>query len=146
MKERDKRRHSIIVKGLDACSPIDLVTKFSQISEQHMGSKVELQEVTCVSGHANIFRGKIPDDGLRKLVLDKAKLLRDTNHNSVFISRDMTYAQRTEMYQRRQARKAQDMHREPARGSNTHADTPRTNADQQTQAAAGAQGQPQQGN
>ena len=107
MKERDKRRQSVIIKGLRATSSSDLMAKFEQLTEQTMGTKVVLSDVTSISGHPHIYRAKIVNDDLRKTVLDKAKTLRNTDYSSVYISRDLTYAQRTELFARRKARQAE---------------------------------------
>ena len=76
------------------------------MTETHMVTRVELTDLINVAGHAHIYGAKIPDESLRKMLLDQvAKHLRDTEHDSVFISRDLTWAQTTELYHRRQARK-----------------------------------------
>lgn len=107
MNEREKRRISIIVKGLSASSPRDLTQKFSQLTQEVMGTPTILTDVTPIPGHTNIFRAKIPNEDVRKQVLDKSKTLRDTVYSGVYISRDLTYAQRAEMFARRQARRAE---------------------------------------
>ena len=154
MRERDKRRHSIIVKGLRATSPTDLTNQFRQIAEEHMGTTVDLTDITLIPGHPTIYRAKIVDDTLRKLVLDKAKQLKGTEHDSVFISRDLTYAQRTELYQRRQARQTQggpgdgrggDAAAQAARAPDTQA-SPATQTTPVVPNGASPQGPPAQGN
>ena len=107
MKERDKRKQSIIIKGLQASSTNDLASKFEQLSEQVMGTKVGLCDVSSISGHPHLYRAKIVNDELRKTVLEKAKTLRNTDYNSVYISRDLTYAQRSELFARRKARQTE---------------------------------------
>ena len=108
LKEREKRKESIIVKGLKANSATDFSTSFVQLAEKQFGVKVVLAEVQKISGHADIFRVKIAHDDTRREILDKAKSLRGTPHEHVYISRDLTYAQRAEMFNRRQARRAQN--------------------------------------
>ena len=116
-KERDKRRDFVIVRGLAASSTTDFKQKFAQLTTDIMGTRVDPSEVFAISGHTNFYRTKIGDDESRKMVLDKAKLLKGTAYESVFISRDLTYAQRTELYQRRQAHRAQQLPRGGASGS-----------------------------
>ena len=135
MNEREKRRSSIIVKGLSASSPRDLAQKFSLLTEEIMGVAAPLSDVTPIPGHANIFRAKLLNDEIRKQVLDRSKSLRGTNYNQVYISRDLTYAQRAELFARRQARRA-----EP-NGNNPHdaarpADAPAPNPGSDTAPAA----------
>ena len=107
LREREKRKQSIIVKGLKATSTNDLASKFQHMSEQVMGSRVSLSDVSSISGHPDIFRAKVLNDDLRKMVLEKAKSLRNTDYNSVYISRDLTYAQRSELFTRRKARQSE---------------------------------------
>ena len=108
MREREKRRSSIIVKGLSASSPRDLAQKFSQLTNEVMGFPTSLSDVTPIPGHTAIYRAKILDDEVCKQVLDKAKTLKRTNsHSNVYITRDLTYSQRAELFARRQARRAE---------------------------------------
>ena len=107
MNEINKRRNSIIIKGLTADSPRDLTHKFSLLTQEVMGTSVTVSDVSSIPNHRNIFRAKILNDDLRKLVLDKSKSLRGSAYNDVYISRDLTYAQRAEMFARRQARRAE---------------------------------------
>ena len=107
MNEREKRRTSIIVKGLTASSPKDLAQKFSQLTQEVMGTPATLADVTPIPGHANIYRAKLLNEDVRKQVLDKSKSLRGTDYSRVYISRDLTYAQRAELFARRQARRAE---------------------------------------
>ena len=107
LNEINKRRNSIIVKGLSADSPRDLAQTFSALAQEVLGTPVTLNDVTPVPNHRNIFRAKILDDSARKQILDKAKTLRDSAYDCVFISCDLTYAQRAEQFARRQARRAE---------------------------------------
>ena len=117
MREREKRRHSIIVKGLKAKNTAELAEKFHYMSGQVMGVEVSLSEVTAISNHANMYRAKVLNDEHRKLVLENSKKLKDTSFCDVYITRDLTYAQRSELFQRRKARKAElgkgDQHPHP---------------------------------
>ena len=72
-----------------------------------MGSEVSLSEVATIPNHPDVFRAKIMNEDHRKLVLEKAKHLRDSNFHSVYVSRDLTFAQRAELFQRRQSRRAE---------------------------------------
>ena len=98
---------------------IDLDNRFEQLSDQVMGAKVILSDVSPISGHPNLYRAKIKDANLRKLVLEKAKMLRSSDFSSVYISRDLTYAQRTELFARRKAKQteAQNAQKVPVRNS-----------------------------
>ena len=107
MNEINKRRNSIIIKGLAADSPQDLSQKFSLLTQEVMGTPVTISDICPIRSHANIFRAKILNDDVWKQVLDKSKMLRDTVYNTVYISRDLTYSQRAEMFARRQARRSE---------------------------------------
>ena len=100
-KEREKRRSFLVVKGLSASSPSDFGAKFAQLTSEVMGTRVNVSEVMPILGQNSYFRVKIPDDSSRKLLLDRAKQLKGTVHDHVYIARDLTYAQRTELYRRR---------------------------------------------
>ena len=108
MQERAKRRQSIIIKGIHAQSPRDLVCKFGELSLSFTRTRVELSDVVSIPNHTDLFRAKILDDGSRKLVLERAKMLKDTEHNSVYIRRDLTYAQRKELRERYAQRLEED--------------------------------------
>lgn len=107
IREREKRRHSVIVKGLKVKSGAELIDKFGHMTVEVMGTAVSLSEVAPIPNHPDIFRAKIMNDDHRKLVLEKAKYLKDSSFHSVYVSRDLTYAQRAELFQRRQSRRGE---------------------------------------
>ena len=74
--EQEKRRQSIIVKGLKASSASDFKIKFGQLCDDVMGVKVDLSDVKSIPGHPNIFRAKVVHDTQHKLILDNAKRLK----------------------------------------------------------------------
>ena len=112
IREREKRRHSVIVKGLKVKSGAELIDKFGHMTGEVMGTVVSLTEVAAIPNHPDMFRAKIMNDDHRKLILEKAKYLRDSSFHSVFISRDLTFAQRAELFQRRQSRRAEQGQRD----------------------------------
>ena len=119
IREQEKRRQSIIVKGLKASSAPDFEIKFEQLCDDVMGAKVDVSDVKPISGHPNIFRAKVVDDAQRKLILDSAKRLKGSAHDCVYISRDLTYAQRADLYQRRQSRQGQKLAATGSRSADT---------------------------
>ena len=141
MKERDKRKQSVIIKGLKATSGSDLAVKFEQLTEQQMGRKVSLSDISAISGHTGIYRAKITDDELRRTVLEKAKTLRNTEYNDVYISRDLTYAQRAELFARRKARRE-----ELAQTQGPAGDDPQNGTGPRPSTSGGAPPQDAQGN
>ena len=104
IQERAKRKQSVIIKGMHAQTPRELITKFGDLSLAFSGTRVELTDVVPIPNHSDLFRAKILNDDDRKLVLERAKTLRDTEHASVFIRRDLTFAQRKELRERRAQR------------------------------------------
>ena len=68
--------------------------------------------MTSIKDHAGMFRARIMSDEQRKRVLDNAyrvtKTLRGTQFDKVFISRDLTRAQRTVLYEKRPAKRTQN--------------------------------------
>ena len=104
MQERAKRKQSIIIKGLHAQSPRELAAKFGELSLGFTGVRVELSDIVPIPNHTDLYRAKILDDEDRKLVLERAKSLKDTEYKTVFIRRDLTYAQRQELRDRRAQR------------------------------------------
>ena len=105
MREREKRRNSIIIKGLQASSAGELVAKFEQLSETQLGGKVKLTDVVKIPNQSHMYRANTASDEQRKKVLDQAKNLKGSNFDPVFISKDLTRAQRTVLYERRKARR-----------------------------------------
>ena len=73
-----------------------------------MGTKVELSDIVIIPGHGGICRAKILNSSDKKLVLDQAKDLRNTEYKHVYIRRDLTYAQRGELKRRREAEAARN--------------------------------------
>ena len=107
MQERSKRRQSVIIKGIHAQTARQLATKFGDLSENFVGTRVELSDVVPITNHSDLYRAKILNEEHRRLVLDRAKRLKDTEHATVFIRRDLTYIQRKELRERRAQRSSE---------------------------------------
>ena len=103
VQEQAKRRQSVVIRGLNASSPSNAVMLFSGLSENMFGVKVELSDVVAIPNHNDLLRAKILNEEHRKLVLTRAKSLRDTEYGHIFIRRDLTYKQRLELKSRLQA-------------------------------------------
>ena len=86
LQEREKRKQSIVIKGMHASSSEDLVRKFRELSFSFTGTRVELTDIVPIHNHTDLFWAKILDEDKRtKILLEKAKSLKDTEHKSVFI-------------------------------------------------------------
>ena len=106
-RRKTKCRSFIIIKGLGTNSPRDLAQQFSQIAQEFLSVPATLTEVSEIPGHPNKCCAKILDEAARKQVLERSKSLRGTAYANVYISHHLTYAQRAELYARRQARRAE---------------------------------------
>lgn len=133
--ERDKRRDSVVIRGLSVTSPGALVAKFGDMTQKVLGVRVVLTDVVRIPNYPDLWRAKIKCDDDRKCVLDGAKNLRDTEYKDVYIRRDLTYAQRGELRQRRMEREAAATADRPSgsapsqgvnRARNAHVCTPST--------------------
>ena len=102
MHEREKRKHSIIIRGINY-SQDDFQTNFNLITNNIINRNVRLTNIKPLK--PNIVRADIDDADLRKqLLLNASKLKSNQLYAHIFISRDLTYNQRTELRERRLGR------------------------------------------
>jgi hypothetical protein len=104
MDERNKRRDSIIIRGLDAENQLEVKQKFNIISSHLLGTAPDLSNIVCIDRTKKLYRGKIVDGEARKKLLDSARNLKDSEFRGIFINRDLTFKQRKELHQRREER------------------------------------------
>ena len=102
VREREKRRSSVVIKGLSARTPETLATEFAEMTSVMMGCRVSLTDIVKIKDHPELCRGKIMDSEQRALVLDKAKTLKGSQYDHVYIRRDLTFNQRQELKARRE--------------------------------------------
>ena len=100
LEERNKRKSSIIIRGLEAQSTALASAAFDPVSTHILGSPVALSDVTCINRDKKLYRAKIIDDETRKNLLDNAKKLHNTQYSHIYVSRDLTYNQRKELWER----------------------------------------------
>ena len=99
--ERDKRRSSVIVKGLG--TDINKIpAALNEISQQISGFNVNLVDIVPVNGE--MVRGKILNDEHRRNLLSSAKNLKGSAFSHVYINRDLTKRQRQLLSQSRSSR------------------------------------------
>ena len=106
LRERDKRRETIIVKGIDSRTETEFIEKFNSITEILIDKRLDPTEITRIN--SKIVRLKILNKHDRlKLLTSSSQLkhLKDFAH--VYISKDLTYKQRTELLDRRRTARAQ---------------------------------------
>ena len=97
IREQEKRRQSVIIGGLGASSPREAANLLTTLSQSMFGVGVELTDVVSIPNHQDLFRAKILYEEHRRLILTRAKSLRDTDYGHVYIKRDLTYNQRKEL-------------------------------------------------
>lgn len=133
LREREKRKDSVIVRGLTSSTLGDVVKEFGEITSTLIGSRVVLSDVVRIPDHPELIRAKITDEGKRKQILEKAKTLKGSRYDGVFIRRDLTYAQRQELKLRREGQGHRNAEQHPDRSQTPHL----TNQAQQTPAVEG---------
>ena len=62
IQEREKRRSSLVIKGLASTSPAGVVTEFSDIAATMMGTRVTLTNVVRIPNNPGLWRAKLLDD------------------------------------------------------------------------------------
>ena len=102
MRERDKRRDSVVVRGLDYESDLDFQRRFDSLSLVLVNKKIQLTEITQLN--PRFVRAKITNREDRSHLLSATNKLRNiAQFSSVYISRDLTFKQREELKSRRLA-------------------------------------------
>lgn len=105
IQEREKRRCSLVIKGLAATTPAGVVSEFGDLTSTMMGTRVTLTDVVKIPNNLGLWRAKVTDSDDRKLVLDRAKQLKGSQFDHIYIRRDLTYTQRMEMKERRETQR-----------------------------------------
>ena len=101
LREQDKRRDGVVVRGITFSSEEDFLHKFNQICTALLNKTIEASDIAPIN--SNFIRLKIENRNDRlKLLTSAPKLrgLKDFIH--IYISKDLTYQQRTELRNRRQ--------------------------------------------
>ena len=102
--EREKRKSSIILRGLGSL-PVDQVQQAFDGICQYLGLESAVL-VDVIKVNDNTYRAKIVDHRHRLGILASARNLRNsTDYRRVFVQRDLTYAQRSEVIARRVSRR-----------------------------------------
>lgn len=106
MSERQKRVSSLIVRGIVSQDNAQFRERFALITSFLLGADtvVDVSDIVCISREKRLYRLKVLNSDIRSRILDAAKSLRDSQHSGVFVSRDLTFAQRKDLARRKQAR------------------------------------------
>lgn len=120
LHEREKRKESVVIHGLKSTSTRGVSAEFGELTRRMLGTQVELTDIVPIAGHAGLYRGKILNENDRKLVLDRAKTLKGTEYDRVFIRKDLTYNQRCALKVRRDAYRSEQGQQIPLTASGEH--------------------------
>ena len=102
--EREKRKTSVILRGLGGATQGEVVEKFSQMCIYLNVGNILLTDIVPVA--SGVWRGKILDSHKRQLILADAKKLRHSeNFSRIYIQRDLTFRQRRELIEKRVQRR-----------------------------------------
>ena len=102
LKEREKRKDSVVIRGLPNITQEALINKVRTICLLLNIEPVVLSDVTKI-GSTNMFRARIADSSSRMALLTKCHQLRPTEEfGNVYINKDLTYQQRQDLRSRRQ--------------------------------------------
>ena len=95
-EERKKRSGSIIVKGTNANSTGEFSDKFRAVYQYLLNSTPRIASVHCVCPEKKMYRVTFMEKSARVDIMNVAKNLKDASeYRNIFISRDLTKAQRS---------------------------------------------------
>ena len=103
IKERDKRKNSIVVRGINYSTEVAFLHDFNKLTQALIGKTIVPTDITPIK--TNFIRMKIENNDDRMSLISSSPKLRNVRDFShVFVSRDLTYQQRTILRERRQNR------------------------------------------
>ena len=112
--EREKRKYSIILRGLDYNS-VNVCDKFKDVCQIFNISSVDLSDVKI--SDKKLFRAKMLNDYKRRILLMVTGRLRTMDGSeNVYIQKDLTYRQRQELSERRRKSRLSTV----GEGANSH--------------------------
>ena len=104
--EREKRKSSIIIRGVVDSSAEEVIQVFQEICTHLDVGSIEVMELTRVA--PSVWRGKIMDVDKRYALLSEARRLRSSSDfRNIYVQRDLTYRQRMEVIEKRSQRNSQ---------------------------------------
>ena len=100
MRERDKRKKCIIIKGIPFSNLAEFSGTFNQVTSSLIGQDIQITNVSCIRDE--MVRAAINDDNVRvKLLTASPKLKNNRLFSNIYINKDLTHKQRTELMNRR---------------------------------------------
>ena len=104
-EERKKRVSSVVVRGTNANSVPEFTATFKLVYESIMHSPPQIASVHCINAESKLFRVTLTEKNARVQLMNVARNLKDIPaHKNVYISRDLTKMQRTEIAAKRASR------------------------------------------
>ena len=94
-EERKKRVSSIIVRGTEANNIAEFTTKFKSVHQHLLNVDPQIADIHCISQANKMFGVTYTDKASKVQIMSVAKnLASSAEYRNVFISRDLTLAQR----------------------------------------------------
>ena len=93
----------MVVRGLISNTQAGVIAELGEVTSTVMGTRVTLTEVVKIPNNAGLWQANLLNLEHRELVLEKAKNLKGTRYDHIFIGKDLTYNQRMELKQRRES-------------------------------------------
>lgn len=109
MEERNKRKSSIIIRGLNAPTTTQANEQFQQVATHLLSCQVPLSSIVCINNDKKLYRASVDDLDLRKRLLDSARTLKNSPFSNVYINRDLTFQQRKVLAERRELNRRQQV-------------------------------------
>ena len=105
VREREKRKQSVIIRGINIESTNELPSKLSLISNLVLQRDISFSDFFTIDRNKKLYRCKILNDEDRQEFLGKTKMLKQSeDFKLVYFNRDLTYAQRQSLLARRSLR------------------------------------------
>ena len=100
-REREKRESSLVFRGIEASNVNQANDIIRNVLKFVAGRNIDVGAVHIIDLSKKLFRGNLKDISLRRLVLDNANKLKESQYRNIYINRDLTYNQRQELHRRR---------------------------------------------
>ena len=112
-EERKKRATSVIVRGTGSNNVGEFTDKFKLLHQFLLNSAPRIANVHCISTESKLYRVTLDSKESRATLMKETSKLKDRpEYKDIYISRDLTLAQRNDMKAKRAAR-PRGQNREP---------------------------------
>ena len=104
LREQDKRKNSVVIRGISFVSEEIFIEQFNQICNKLINKTIVASEIAPIN--SRFIRFKIENKSDRLELLTSSRNLKGSREFAhIFISKDLTYQQRSELRNRRQQSK-----------------------------------------